>query len=88
LQPTQLLSVQISHFPGWHARVNGAERSLTADALGMMVIDPRCSGACEVDLSFETTPELRWMRAIQIAAVLIGIVLLVRSRIMLSAGHL
>jgi hypothetical protein len=79
-EANQLLSVQISHFPGWHARVNGAERPLTADALGMMVIEPRCSGACAVDLSFETTPELRWMRVIQIAVVLIGIVLLVRSR--------
>lgn len=79
-QPDQLLSVQISYFPGWHARVNGAERPVSADALGMMVIDPRCTGACVVDLSFETTPELHWMWAIQIAAVLMAIALLVRDR--------
>jgi hypothetical protein len=88
LQKDQLLSVQISQFPGWHARVDGAERPLMADALGMMVIEPRCSGACVVNLSFEDTPELRWMRVIQIAVVLIGIVLLVRSRRKLGADHL
>lgn len=88
MQANQLLSVQISHFPGWHARVDGSDRPLTADALGMMVIEPRCSGACEVDLSFETTTELRWMRAIQIAVVLFGIFLLIRSRRSLGSGHL
>jgi len=79
-EPNQLLSVQVSFFPGWHARVNGAERPVTADALGMMVIEPRCSGACEVDLSFETTAELRWMRVVQIAVVSFGILLVVRSQ--------
>jgi hypothetical protein len=86
--PSQLLSMQISYFAGWHARVNGAERPVSADGLGMIVVDPGCSGPCTVDLSFEDTAELRWMRVIQIVAVVIGIALLVQSlRRPLSRRH-
>jgi hypothetical protein len=80
LAADQLLSVQITADPGWHARLNGAERPVTPDALGMMVIAPRCSGACVVDLSFEATPELRWMRVAQIGGVVMGLSLMVWGR--------
>lgn len=81
LTSDQLLSVQITYDPGWHARVNGAERPVTADALGMMVIAPRCAGACVLDLSFDATSELRWMRVLQIVGVLIGLTAVVGRRL-------
>ena len=33
---------------GWRAYVNGERRGVQRDSLGLMVIDPACSGACEV----------------------------------------
>jgi hypothetical protein len=76
----QLLSVQISYDGGWHARVNGAERSVTPDALGMMVIEPHCAGECILDLSYGPTSETYWMRVAQIAAIITSVVFVFRRR--------
>jgi hypothetical protein len=52
-----VLSIQETYDSGWHATVNGAARPVTPDALGMMVVDARCSGPCVVDLVFDRTAE-------------------------------
>ena len=47
------LSIVINYHPGWKARANGRPAPVAADGLGQMVIRPVCSGACEVELSYD-----------------------------------
>jgi hypothetical protein len=70
LQPGDLLSVQVSYHPGWIARVNGADRSVRPDGLGLSVIEPRCDGDCTVEFLWTGGAEKRFMRLIQWAGIL------------------
>jgi len=56
LEPHQLLAVQVSYDPGWRAWVRGKPRRITRDALGQMLIEPRCAGRCRVELSYRGGP--------------------------------
>lgn len=71
--PRELISVQTSYAPGWRARVRGVPVPVRADALGLLVIEPRCSGACVVDLAYTGVPEAGWLRVTQAIAVVICI---------------
>lgn len=51
--PGQIVAVQVSHDPGWHAIANGRPVSIARNALGLMSIHPECSGACSIDLSYQ-----------------------------------
>lgn len=53
LRPEHLLSVQITWDKGWTARVDGEPRRTWSDPLGQMVVEPRCSGACTVELGYD-----------------------------------
>ncbi len=59
LRPDHLLSVQITWDQGWSVWANGQPRGTRADALGQMVIEPRCSGPCTVELSYDGGAEMR-----------------------------
>jgi len=52
MTPSDVLSIQVTYDPGWRASVNGKAVRVTADQLGFILIDPRCSGECAVDLVF------------------------------------
>ena len=52
LKSGQLLLVQVTYHPGWRARVHGAERRVMRDPIGLMLIDPQCTGHCVVDLDY------------------------------------
>jgi hypothetical protein len=82
LSEGQALSVQISHHPGWHARVGGQSRRVYGDGLGLMVIEPECAGHCVVDLTYDGGLEMTIARIISYSTVLLGIgwVLLARLR--------
>jgi len=70
LRPEHLLSVQISWAPGWHASVNGAPRPAWGDKLNQMVVEPRCSGPCTVDLTYDGGAEARiarWLSGLALA---------------------
>ena len=58
LQPQHLLSLQISHHPGWNATVNGMKKPITEDGLGMMLIEPGCAGPCRVELRYDGGMEM------------------------------
>ncbi len=76
LQPQQLMFVQVSYHPGWHASVNGDARPITRDGLGFMVIEPRCSGPCEIRLCYDGGGEMRLAKlgaGISLLAVLLGV---------------
>jgi hypothetical protein len=72
LRPEHLLSVQIAYHPGWHATVNGEPRLTWGDGLGQMVVEPRCSGPCAVDLYYDGGAEMAAARSISWTAMLGG----------------
>lgn len=53
MNPSELISVQMTYDPGWQARVDGKPAVVRADQLGFIVIDPQCNGPCSVDLVFD-----------------------------------
>ena len=50
--PSQVISVQINYDPGWLASTAGRALRLRPDQLGMMIVEPACSGQCVIDLEF------------------------------------
>jgi hypothetical protein len=65
----QVLSVQVSYHPGWHASVEGHKREIKSDGLGLMWLRPGCSGTCEVELTYDGGWEqriLRWLSLVSI----------------------
>lgn len=53
LERDHLLYVQITYHPGWRAYVNGEPRRVRKNVLGLMTVEPRCEGLCEVTLEFD-----------------------------------
>jgi len=51
--PGDVLSIQITYSPGWHATVNGSPQRIEKDGLGFMTIEPRGAGHCSVSLTFD-----------------------------------
>ena len=65
----QVISVQVSYHPGWHAKVNEQARQIEADGLGLMLIRPECNGLCDVELDYDGGWELRICRYLSFAAI-------------------
>jgi hypothetical protein len=83
LQPEHLIMVQVSHHPGWRAWVNGSPRPLRRDGLGFMIVEPQCSGACQIRLLYDGGTEMRiaqWVSAATAILVLIACVWQFRPR--------
>lgn len=70
----QLLSIQVTHDPGWKATVNGQPRPVMRDSLGQIAIHPGCDGPCSVELSYTAGAMLRACRAVRWACLLFGVV--------------
>lgn len=58
----QLISVQETYSPGWHASVAGHTVRLWRDALGLIALDPACTGQCIVTLHFDGGTEAKVLR--------------------------
>jgi len=72
----QILSVQVSYSPGWHATAGGQSREIKKDGLGLMWLRPECSGPCDVELTYNGGWELRlarWISAIATAALVLSL---------------
>jgi hypothetical protein len=52
LGPGQVVAVQETYDPGWEAWANGHRQPIRPDALGLLVIEPDCSGTCEISLRY------------------------------------
>lgn len=62
MKPGELVSAQITWDPGWHARVNGAQRRVMPDGIGLMAVDAGCAGDCRIDLEYDGGTERRVCR--------------------------
>ena len=53
LRPGHVVSVQITHHPGWHATANGRPVRAMSDGLGQLVVEPGCNGPCEIQIDYD-----------------------------------
>jgi hypothetical protein len=77
LKPGQLVSVQVSAHPGWHATVNHSPRTVFKDKLGFLTVVPNCSGDCTISLHYDGGIEMqaaRWINWIAIVGSLVWVV--------------
>jgi hypothetical protein len=86
--PGQILSVQISHHPGWEARVNGKRGRIGKDELGLMYVEPDCEGKCRIELEFTGGMEATAARASSTIALCGGVVWVMMSFIRRKRGEL
>lgn len=56
LRSGQVISIQESYDPGWRGRANGTPATISADELGLMVVDPHCIGECVLDIDYAHGP--------------------------------
>jgi hypothetical protein len=47
-----VVSVQTCYHPGWFATANGRGARTRRDGLGFLLIEPNCSGACKIELTY------------------------------------
>ena len=59
LQPRQIVSVQENMDSGWSASANGSPRSVYADKLGLIAIEPYCQGHCTIELHYNGGIEMQ-----------------------------
>ena len=52
MQPDQVFEVAVNYHPGWSARVNGKSAPVRSDGLGFLVVEPHCSGPCNLELAW------------------------------------
>ena len=62
-EASQVISVQVNYTPGWSATANGKQVSVRSDAIGLIVIEPNCSGDCEITLEYDGGLEAKLTRA-------------------------
>lgn len=53
LKRPEVVSLQVSWDPGWHASMNGMNLAIGRDALGFMVLEPGCDKRCAIDLVYD-----------------------------------
>jgi hypothetical protein len=52
LAPGQVVSVQETYERGWEAWANGRRQTVRGDGLGLIVIEPDCTGPCDITLRY------------------------------------
>ena len=60
----QLVSVQLSYMPGWHATIGGEKREVLRDGIGLIAIRPHCEGDCEIRLTYDGGTEMAVCRMV------------------------
>ncbi len=73
MAPGQVISLQTSYAPGWHAVANGKTAPVSADGIGLTIIRPQCMGRCVIELSYDEGREALYARMAQA----VGLILMV-----------
>jgi hypothetical protein len=71
----RMVAVQMTYTPGWEAWVDGERRLVRGDAIGQMVVEPDCSGPCEITLRYTGGMERVLTRGLSAMALLAAVVL-------------
>jgi hypothetical protein len=66
VRPGQVVSVQTTYHPGWHAAANGRAAPVRRDGLGLLVVEPECNGGCSIELTYDGGIEYRVCRALSL----------------------
>ncbi|MBZ5603715.1 MAG: hypothetical protein LAO79_15550 [Acidobacteriia bacterium] len=64
------VSVQVTYHPGWHASAGGKQIAVMKDGLGLIALQPRCTGSCDIVMKYNGGFEmqtLRWASPIGLA---------------------
>ena len=80
LTPDEIVSFQMTYWPGWRATANGRPATVKRDTFGLLYIEPACAGPCQIEMTWDGGLEavvLRWLRLV---AVFGGLVWLIRRR--------
>jgi len=83
LRPEHAVSLQITHHPGWHARVNGSDRPIKKDGLGQMYLEPACQGPCDIQLDYDGGAEMIAARLVQAGGAVCCVLLVATTRLRL-----
>jgi hypothetical protein len=73
LESDEILSFQMTYWPGWRATANGRPAAVKKDTFGFLYVEPKCSGACTVELTWDGGVEAVALGWLQGAAVLGGL---------------
>ncbi len=76
MAPGQVISLQETYAPGWYA----PHAVVTADALGLITIDPECKGPCQIELSFGAGTEAWLCRGLSLLAALFPLALFANAK--------
>ena len=79
MQADQVLSVQVSWDKGWSAIANGRPASVRRDKLGLIVVEPHCSGPCRVELRWDGGIEMLLARIACVLAALWTLIILTQA---------
>jgi hypothetical protein len=71
IAPGQVISLQISYAPGWHAVANGKTAPVSADGIGLTIIRPQCIGACIIELTYYDGREALYARMAQVLGLIL-----------------
>jgi len=69
-QPGQVVAVQVTYARGWHAVVNGVQKPVERDGLGLMIVRPGCHGNCTIEMYYDGGTELAAARVASVAVML------------------
>ena len=67
LPPGDLISIQETWSPGWHATTNGQPVEVRRDAMGFLLLAPRTAGNILIDLTFDGGREGRFFNIASLA---------------------
>jgi hypothetical protein len=73
LTPSQIVSFQMTWWPGWRATANGRPITVRKDRFGFLYLEPNCSGPCAIEMTWDGGMELLLLRWLQVVAVAGGL---------------
>ncbi len=79
VKPGQVISLQMAWCKGWHASVNGHDRPVERDAIGLMYIDPGSPGPCHINIVYDGGLEMAVARGVSLLTALLLTFLSLRS---------
>lgn len=80
VEPGQEVAAQVTYDPGWEAWANGKRQRIGGDGLGLIVIDPDCTGRCDISLRYTGGRERVLTRAMSLAASLAAVAFVIIGR--------